>query len=86
MPCVCAEHLGHAAHAGNHSILWGGADAYEARLACWRHCGTGGVVCRRTWHELLFLCSASGHLRHLVLSHRQCVQSADHFGQPAYVG
>ena len=68
MLCVCAEHIGHAAHAGNHSILWGGADTDEARLACWRHCSTGGVVCRRTWHELLLLCSASGHLRHVVVS------------------
>ena len=83
---LCAEHAGHRADGGYHSAVWGGADADAAGLDIGRRACIDSFMHWRIGHELLLLCSAGCHLRHVILSHRQCVQSADHPGEPAGMG
>ncbi len=82
----CAEHLGHPANAGNHGLFWGGADFDELEMDYGRHCSAGGLMRWGPGHELLLFRSAGGHIRHIILGHRQRLQSPHHPGQPSHVG
>lgn len=83
---MAAEHAGDAAHAGHHAVLRRGGHTDQAAVVHGRRGRPGGLLPGRPGHELLLLRAARSHLRHLLLSHRQRLQSAHHPRQPPHVG